>query len=512
MLRNLALALLCFAAGSLSHLAMAPYNLAPVLFIGLPALFFALQRTDKKKIYFLYTWLFSFGYFVFSLSWISNALLVPGNESFLWAYPLALCGLPALLALFPAFTISFFAGRYDLEHLSGWFAFVTALVLSEVARGFLFTGFPWNNFAYAWAGVLPVAQVVSFGGLYFLTILTIFWASTPALYFLHKRDTSVLIIFVLSALTFTGSYFWGLHRIKTEEVYGTPEIMVHMIQPNVAQQDKWDGDKIEGHFKNLMELSEEALNNKFRGINLIIWPETASVRSMLFKAENLTSFKKLLPENSKNYLLTGLLDGYRDNDQIVYTNSLAVFGPGQVLIDKYDKHHLVPFGEYIPFGQYIPIDPIVNFSGFQAGPGLRRIKVTDSLTISPLICYEIIFSGQTTPWRIPKRYKPNLIVNITNDAWYGDSAGPRQHLVQAQYRAIESGLSVVRVANTGISALISPLGGKLTEIPYGKRGYQSHPLILPLQNETYFAKFGHKISFALFLLIALGIYAFKKKR
>ncbi|MCG8522319.1 MAG: hypothetical protein MI744_08980, partial [Pseudomonadales bacterium] len=177
MVYSLFLAILCFIAGSFSHLAMAPYNIAPALFIGLPALFYCLQRTDKKKIYFLYTWLFSFGYFVFSLSWISNALLVPGNESFTWAYPLALCGLPALLSFFPAFCVTFIAGRFDLEHLSGWYAFVVAFILSEVARGFLFTGFPWNNFAYAWAGALPVAQVISFGGLYFLTMLTIFWAS-----------------------------------------------------------------------------------------------------------------------------------------------------------------------------------------------------------------------------------------------------------------------------------------------------------------------------------------------
>ncbi len=458
MLHNFLLALLCFVAGSLSHLAMAPYNLGFILFLGIPALFYAVQRAEKKRYKFLYTWLFAFGYFVFGLSWISNALLVPGNEDFYWAYPLAIGGLPAALALFPALLITFITSRFDLEHLSGWWAFVLALCLSELARGYLFTGFPWNNFAYTWISVPPVAQSVSIGGLYFLTFLTIFWAATPALFFLHKRGTPLILTFMMTALSFSGLYFWGHNRLKTEPVYIIDDVVLHLVQPNIKQEDKWEAGKLEGHFQNLVELSRKGLKDHPNKMNIVIWPETASVRSILFKEKNKDVLQNILPEKSRNHLITGLLHGVVKNEERHFYNSLTVFGPGQQIIGNYDKHHLVPFGEYIPFKEYIPLDPIVNFSGFQAGPGPQKIQITKNFSISPLICYEVIFPGHSMPKRVKRTPHPDLIVNVTNDAWYGNSSGPQQHLVSAQYRAIETGRPVARVANTGTSSFISPLG------------------------------------------------------
>lgn len=510
MLRGFLLAVLCFTAGAISHFAMAPYNLVVALFIGIPALFYALQRTDRKRIKFLFTWLFGFGYFVFGLSWISNALLVPGNEDFYWAYPLAIGGLPALLALFPAFFVTFITYKSDLEHLSGWWAFVFALSLSEIARGYLFTGFPWNNFAYGWINALPISQIVSVGGLYFLTILTVFWAATPGLIFLHKRGTPVIITFMITALTFGATYFYGHNRINSEPVFIMEDVRLHLVQPNIKQEDKWAAGMLDQHFENLMELSQNGIKETPNLMNVIIWPETASVRSVLFRESNIKDLTKIIPEKSNNYLITGLLHGIKKEDQRVFYNSLTVFGPGQTIIDNYDKSHLVPFGEYIPFNQIIPIDPVVNFSGFQAGPGPKRIQLTKSFAISPLICYEIIFPGRSIPPRQKRTPHPNLIVNVTNDAWYGDSDGPRQHLVQTQFRAIETGIPVARVANTGISSLISPIGRHASLIDYGKRGIVSHPLILPLQNETLFAKFQQKIMVGLLILLGMGIYIFRK--
>ena len=509
MLNGIILALLCFAAGCVSHFAMAPYNLGIVLFFGIPALYYALQRAETRKIKFLFSWLFAFGYFVCSLSWISNALLVPGNEDFYWAYPFALVGLPTVLALFPAFCITFIAGRYDLEHLGGWWAFVIALAISEVARGFLFTGFPWNSYGYTWIKVIPIAQVASIGGIYFLTTLTIFWAATPALIFLHKRQTPVLITFFITAFTITGAYGWGYYRTKTEPLFIMQDVTLHLIQPNIAQEDKWAKGKLQSHFDNLVELSSTSLETHEDRMNVFIWPETASVTSIMFNEENMETLKTIIPEDKNNFLATGLLNVEKREESLAYYNSLTILGPGQNLVGNYNKHHLVPFGEYIPFKNFIPLEPIVKFSGFEAGPGPRRLKITPSFSISPLICYEIIFPGKSVPR--DSRQKPNLIVNVTNDAWYGDSAGPQQHLVQAQFRAIESGLPVARVANTGVSALISPLGNVVRKIRYGARGARSHSLILPLQSETYFAKFKFKILFALLASLVLGGYIFKKE-
>ncbi len=509
MFTALTYACLSFLCGAILHLAMAPYNFAFLLFICLPILYYILQRAERKRIKFLYTWLFSFGYFIFGLSWISNALLVPGNEDFYWAYPLALGGLPAVLALFPAFFVTFITSRFDLEHISGWWAFVVALSLSELARGFLFTGFPWNNFAYTWISVLPIAQMASIGGLYFLTILTIFWASVPALILMHKRNNAVIITLLGVIITASMSYYWGYQRIKTEPIYGTNEIMLHLVQPNIVQDQKWASGKMEQHFDTLTTLSQKSLNDNNANINVIIWPETASVRSILFRPENKAALQGLLPSTANNYLVTGLLHASKNNDGgRDYFNSVTVFGTDLKIIGNYDKSHLVPFGEYIPFQKFIPITPVANFSGFQTGPGPQTIPITNTLSISPLICYEVIFPGRSIDNSI--KQKPKLIINVTNDAWYGDSSGPRQHLVQAQFRAIETGIPLARVANTGISALISPLGTPMLTISYGQKTAKSHPLILPLQNETYFARFNHKIMMVLLSLICLALYLYKK--
>ena len=494
---------LCFALGAIAHFAVAPYNMIIVLFPALSFLYYILQRTEKKRYIFLNSWLFALGYFVFSLSWIGNALLVPGNERFMWAYPLAVAGLPILLSAFPAICLTFIAARFNCEHISGWLAFVFAFSVAEVARGFLFTGFPWNNFAYSWISVPEVAQTVSIGGLYFLSTLTFFWMSLPALMFLHKRGGLVFIIFLFGIGSLGSSYFWGWQKLETERADVTQSVQVHLIQPNILQENKWRPDLLQQHLNTLIDLSEKAL--KPNVTNIMIWPETASIDHLIAQPDNMQRLRQLLPEGSQNYLLSGLLRHEQDETgSVTHYNSLVVYGPGATIIGIYDKHHLVPFGEYIPFQNLIPLDPIVNFSGFGAGPGQQKISLNDTLSISPLICYEIIFPGRSLPEDV---LRPTLITNITNDAWYGDSPGPRQHLVQAQFRAIETGTPVARVANTGVSAFINTKGQVVSKIEYGIQEISSSPLYLPLQNETYFAKLGHKVLVALlFLLFVIALY------
>ncbi|MCB9964084.1 MAG: apolipoprotein N-acyltransferase [Rhodospirillales bacterium] len=503
------LAALSFVAGIVAHFSMAPYNFPPALFVSFPTLYYVLKHTETNRLKFLFTWLFSFGYFVTSLSWISNALLVPGNEAFYWAYPLAIGGLPATLALFPAICVTFVTRKFDLEHVSGWLAFVFAFSLSEVARGFLFTGFPWNNVGYTWISVLPIAQVTAFGGIYFLSVLTIFWASLPALFLLHRREKAFVFMMMLGVLSLSGSALWGWNRMHRMPTPPPSPVMVHVIQPNIRQDLKWHPDKMQSNFETLISLTQDVLDRNKTAMNLVVWPETATVNNVLYAPENATRLRALFPATQKNYLLTGILRAQKDKGKLAYFNSFNIFGPGLQLIGMYDKHHLVPFGEYIPFQEHIPLEPVANFSGLTAGTGPQKLHITDAISVSPQICYEIIFPGAAIA---DARLLPNLIVNVTNDGWYGDSSGPRQHLVQTQVRAIETGIPVARAANTGISAIITPDGHISGQASYGEQGAVSISLPFSLQNGTIFAKLKHKFAIGLLFVLLCSAYISRRIR
>jgi apolipoprotein N-acyltransferase len=441
--------LVIFILGSITSLAMAPTNFWPLIFLGLSALYIYTSKAPTPARAGLYGFIFSFGYFGFSLSWIGNALLIEENP-YWWAWPLAITGLPLILSIF---TFIFCAIHKKINKKKNgiipFLSFAIALSLNDLARGNLFTGFPWNLYGYTWIDT-PIAQIAGLWDIYLLNTITIFWALTPALIISYRQSkTSVSIITVLFITSILISYIYGARELSAPTNI-TNDYSVTVIQPNIPQSEKWKPENRAKNFQTLLELSKykQATLPKGSKTHIIVWPETAISQDLLNSQWVSEYVSKTLSEYSiPTYLITGALRYDGKN----YYNSMITINSDGKIINTYDKSHLVPFGEYMPMSNIIDIAPIVGFKGFKKGNGDKFKDIDLPIKITPLICYEIIFPKHTSK-------KTDLIINATNDAWYGDSAGPRQHLVQTRFRAIESKTRIIRAANTGISAIIDKKG------------------------------------------------------
>lgn len=436
--------------------AMPPWGMWPALFLGLSLFYVLLCTAQKTRTAFLYGWLFGFGYFGAGLSWIGNALLVDGNE-FAWVWPLAVAALPALLALFTAAACALSVRAADIKRPGGFILFIASLIASEWLRGHVFTGFPWNLYGYAWAGNLPMAQLASVGGIYWLTLLTTLWAALPGFLMVWTaRPSFKILVLLVLALSMGTGFIYGTNRLENHPTVLRQDVIVRLVQPGISQEDKWNPAKGGDNFRKILSLSEAEKENESVA-TLIVWPETAMSAPLLNNPSAAAALKGVLSQYGQTvYLLSGILrfDTGPDGKERYY-NSLSLFDKDLREVEAYNKSHLVPFGEYIPWQDLIPLSPFASFSGFTPGDGPQTSLIPGIGGYSPLVCYEIIFSGAVTS---AGQDKPGFIVNVTNDAWYGDSAGPRQHFAQARFRAIEEGLPVIRSANTGISGIIDPLG------------------------------------------------------
>ena len=479
----------------------APYHLWFLIFPCLGGFYFLFNQAENKKQAFATGFLFSFGYHVAGLYWIGNALLVEGNP-YQWAWPLAVIALPALLALFTALYITIAHRVFAKNTLSGFVGFCALLALSEWVRGYAFTGFPWNLYGYSWISVLPIAQIVSFVGPYGLALLTILWGASLGYLFTSARLK--VVVALVSILLMGGSYIFGTQRLK-QNVSTYEGVNVHIVQPNIAQKDKWDNYKLRDNFEKHIGLSSA---QKSTNKNIIIWPETALPPVFLQSEAVHERIRSVL--NSNDMLLSGALQVSLDKASGTpsYHNALMLWDSQNTATRLYSKSHLVPFGEYIPFQQYIPLKPVVEFSGFERGHGTKTIQYQDYPSFSPLICYEIIFPHQSVVKNNPR---PDYILTVTNDAWYGDSPGPYQHFVQAQFRAIEQGIPVVRSANTGVSGLIDPYGRVVQQSPLMEGAAITAPLPLKIAENTFYGMYGDRIFFALLMLCLFGAISFRPK-
>lgn len=474
---------------------IAAYGMGPFFIWGAPLIAISLfwlvwsslpDGTQRWKIALL-PFLFGFGFFVSSLWWIGNALLVGGND-FIWAYPLAVCGLPILLALFPMTGCILSRKIAKGRSLSAYSVFLLFMFLAELARGTLFTGFPWNFFGMAWTNNLPMLQILSVGSVYLLTLLSLFWFTAPA--FVIKGDASKFCrgtVATIAVITFLGAYLFGVYRLNTNPTDYNKSVVVQMIQPNIAQEDKWNPDKTWDNLRKQLNLIEPFEKFPDATTRAIILPETALTYHDFQSPQAFEALRdKLQGYNEKNvYLLSGAL--LRDTEG--YHNSLITLDKDANFLQSFDKFHLVPFGEYIPFQKYIPIPTITQFSGFVEGTGPQTIHHANLPAYSPLVCYEVIF-----PAHVTAQPRPAWMVNVTNDAWYGLSPGPYQHLAQAQYRAIEEGIPMVRVAGTGISAVIDAYGRIVAASGLEQEGNIESLLPNPAP-ETIFAKFIKRFEF-----------------
>ncbi len=482
-----------FLAGAAVVPAMPPHAFWIMLWPGLSIFFILLHHTRTKKEAFLYGWMFGFGYFVFGLSWIANALTVEGS-TYSWVIPLAIAGLPALLAVFTGLAALLCRWIGSPSRLSGFLGFAGFFSLFEWLRGHVFTGFPWNLFGYAWDSTPAMAQSVSLFGVYGLTALTILWASFPGFLVISRHTRRfTLILGAAVYLPMLVLFAWGEARLSDHPTRYNDTIVLRIVQPSIPQSLKWDQGKAIENFQKIASASSvDGFSAPSDKTVLMIWPETAVTQDIIQHPIAQNVLKREFSRYPKNfYLATGLLRWEKGPEKMLFYNSIATYDRHLNRLSTYDKSHLVPFGEYIPFSKWLPANPMVPTDGLEAGGGPSTLAIPlgpgKAFVASPTVCYEVIFPGAIVA---RGGGRPGLLLNVTNDGWYGDSAGPRQHLSIARYRAIEEGLPMARAANSGISAIIDPYGRILWSLPLFQVGASDMSLPLPAQKATIYGRCG----------------------
>jgi apolipoprotein N-acyltransferase len=483
-------------AGAASILSMAPFHFFPVLCATLPVLVWLIgspsadQRPlrtaalglflDRRRLLAaaLMGWLFGYGFHVVGLYWLREAFIVTGGGlAMLW--PLGVLGLPAYLALFQGLAAAV-AAVVPGPPFRRVVALALALSAAEWLRGWLFTGFPWNVLGLSLTGVDALMQTSALIGIYGLTLLAVVVLAGPAVMLAQQRSApdrarASLLAGLLLAGPLAAMYAFGAWRLSSPAPRMVDGVHLRLVQPSLPQMEKWLPEKQPEHLERQLQLTRDGPDGRgLAGITHVVWPEAAMPFLPLQRPQVLQAIAETLPDGV--HLLAGVLRLERSRrpplpgqlseviEQRVY-NSLAVIDDAGTPAAVYDKTHLVPFGEYLPFPEIlegIGLQALVRQrGGFAIGPEPRPLLQVPGLPpVGPLICYEAVFPGSTRH----SAGRPSVLLNITNDGWFGNSLGPRQHLHQARMRSVEEGLPLVRVANNGISAVYDAYGRELTRL------------------------------------------------
>ena len=471
-------AAIALVAGALSALAMAPFNAWPVLFLTFPVMVWLIDGAGAGRLRgvpaaAMAGWWFGLGYFVPGLYWIGYAFLVDA-PTFAWLMPFAVLGLPAYLALFTAFGFAL-ARLIWTRDASRLLALAASLTSSEWLRGHVLTGFPWNAFGYALSEPLALAQTASLIGLWGLTFLSVaIFASPSVLIDGNSRGRKPWIAPVVALSLLVAMGIFGAVRLGLQPTATVTNVKLRIMQPDLQQDVRFNYSAKAEVMQKYLTLSDRASGPQSTGVsdaNILIWPESAFPFFLTREADAMAQIAALLPKGT--VLITGSVRApdLPPGTKITRAyNSIYVIDHDGGVLSVYDKLHLVPFGEYLPFQDWMEKLGFVQLTKVQGGfiPGTRRrpMEIPNAPHALPLICYEAIFPADVAS----RGDRPGWIVNLTNDGWFGISTGPYQHLQQARLRAIEQGLPVVRAANTGISAVIDPLGRIVARLGLGVEG------------------------------------------
>ncbi len=478
---RLALVALAGAAGALAH---APTNFSFFVLVPLLAGHFVFRQCNTRRAAFGVGWAVGFGYFAFTLRWILEPFQIDA-AAHAWMAPIALI----LLALGLAF---FWAGAFALAFGRGALALAVIWTGVELGRAYLFTGFPWGNFAQAMLDT-PFDQLLALIGPHGLTLLMMVCV---ALLFcgLARACLGVGLAVGLG----TTLYF---NPVMPVEMTGKT---VRIVQPNAPQTEKWDPEKGPTFVQRQLQFTEAPGDP-----DLVLWPETA----IPYLFSNAEIIFELAAGSARGAPV--VMGVQRDDDQGRYFNSAVLLGEAGQVQQIYDKHHLVPFGEYMPFPAVFRSLGIAALaqradSGYTAGPGPQLMELGALGLALPLICYEAVF-----PQDVRGPGRPDFLMQLTNDAWFGVDAGPQQHLAQARMRSIEQGLPMIRAANTGISAMISPSGRVLDSLPLGQAGFIDAELPAP-RSATFYSRTGDLpaallILSTVFLIMAGNLQRMRRK-
>lgn len=474
--------------GALTTLAMPPWYALPLLPVGFTGLVWLLDgaaaapRPLRRAA--LTGFAFGTGYFLVGIHWLAEAFLVDAARHG-WMIPFALGGLSALLGLFAAGAAVLAVAlwrRFALAGAGRVLLFAACWALFEWLRCWLLTGFPWNLIGYAWSFSPTMMQSVSLFGVLGLGLFTVFVAAMPAALGagrLTRRDriAGIVALLILPAVAVGG--VWRLAEApQSDKEAFVDGVRLRLVQAGIPQTMKWRAE-----FRRDNLLRHLALSRQPGALapTHIVWPETAIPFYLVNDTAVRDAVADIVPAGGLLISGTVRYEGTTQADRRFF-NSVAAVTPEGTVAAVYDKHHLVPFGEYVPLGDILPLGRIVAGAGdFSTGPGPQTLALPGLPPVGPLICYEAIFPGAVAAFDA----RPGWLLNVTNDGWFGTGAGPRQHLAIAATRAVEEGLPMVRVAGTGISAVFDPYGRELARIGIGESGVVDSGLPLPLAPTLY---------------------------
>lgn len=527
-----------FFAGALSVLALPPVHVLAILFLTFPILVWLLDGLERAghhltrgkllRASFAIGWWFGFGYFLLGLYWIGFAFMVEADK-FAIFMPFAVVALPAGLALFVG-AATMAARLYWPVGYGRVVVLAVAWTVAEWLRGNILTGFPWNLIGESFTSSIGLIQWAALVGAYGLSFIAVLIVAAPAaldprqddareavertMHWRHRAMHWRLWAIPLTALSALGLLWLGgaarLAFAVPESAPNADTVMLRLVQPNIPQTIKWKPESrmaVLGEFLRVSAQPTAAAPAGLTAHTIVIWPESALAIFLAREPFVLSAISRILPKGAT--LLTGSVrgepgpDGPPDRLQYFYNSLYAVNDEGRI-IATYDKSHLVPFGEYLPYHRWlgrIGLKKLTQLQGsFDEGSGPVTMSLPDIPAFSPLICYEIIFPEEV----VSRTSRPDWIVNVTNDAWFGTSSGPYQHLSQVRLRAVEQGLPVARAANTGISAVIDAYGRIIAEQPLNTEGVLDVALP-PALTATPYARFGDWILLALLALAGAGL-------
>jgi apolipoprotein N-acyltransferase len=531
--------LIAFLAGAASTLALPPTHIWPVPFVTFPVLVWLVDGAAGTRLGGVLAaasagWWFGFGYFLAGLYWLGHAFLVDA-KTFGWLLPFAVTALPAAMAIYTALGLALARAIWTRGAIR-ILALAVALTLAEWLRGHLFSGFPWNTYGYALISPLWLAQGAALIGIWGLTFLAVAIYASPAALADPRTDTTrPWVAPALSAVVIAALAIYGAARLAGTSTSYVEGVHLRIMQPNLQQDDKFNyarKQQVMDRYLALSDRKDGPQSTGLRGVTHLIWPESAFPFFLTREPDVLAQISALLPKGT--VLITGAIRA-PDSRGVVNRayNSIYVIGDDGSVLSVYDKVHLVPFGEYLPFQDLLEQLGLEQLTKVRGGfiPGERRQNqpAPGAPNFLPLVCYEIIFASDAVPhseqpnwlYRHLGHYfdwpfvagngaRPGWLLNLTNDGWFGASAGPYQHFQQARVRAIEEGLPLVRAANTGISAVVDPLGRVVASLPLGVEGILDAPLPRPLA-VTLYARLGDAPA-GLMVLGSLGWVMLSRRR
>lgn len=482
---------LAFLLGACLTLAFPPAHFFPALIIAFSGWVWLLDGAVSKKSAFWRGWWFGLGHFTSGLYWITIALGID-DGAYLWLVPFALLLLPSYLAIFSGGV----ALGYYLVPLQGvrrilWLAMLW--LVGEYLRSYLLSGFPWNLTGYVWATWDSTLQPASIVGVYGLGLWAVIAGSAGSLLAEKQRKVALCMI-ALGSVAIAG---WGYARLETYPLTITGDApVIRLVQANVPQSLKWDPTFQMRALQQHIEMSSRPTGDG-KPLDYIVWPETAMPFPLKEHSRWTALLAEIAPENGA--LITGVMRMQGEKEALRIWNSMQAVDSAGSIVSSYDKNKLVPFGEFLPLRgvlSWFGVDKVTYGSlDFSRGEGAQVVPLPGkTANIQPLICYEVIFPHFFTKL---SQDRPNWMLNITNDAWFGISSGPYQHFHMARTRAVERGVPLIRVANTGISGGFDAYGRILGMISLNNSGILDVTLPLAILVPTWYSRYGE---FALLII------------